>query len=248
MLSHSSAEKVKSGDWWSGVKAGIPIAIGYMPIALTFGLLARTTGLTFAEAAAMSLFVYAGASQFMALQMIAGGTGPLEIILATFIVNIRHFLMTASIGERMKEPSRLKRALIAYGITDETFSVASLNRECVGTSYMGGLIVMAYGTWNVFTWIGYAAGASLPGVLQKSMGIALYAMFIGLVVPSLKKERKALAIFLMSAGLSTLLSFFLSAGWAIVWSTLIAAVAVEILFLRKKSEVDKKQAGGGYGR
>lgn len=243
MLSYQTPVKKSAGSFLSGVKAGLPIAIGYMPIALTFGLIARTTGLTLMDATAMSVFVYAGASQFMALQMIAAGTGAIEIIIATFIVNIRHFLMSASINERTTERSPLKKAAMAFGITDETFSVASLNREKVDAAFMGGLIMMAYGSWVIFSALGYVVGASLPEVLQKSMSIALYAMFIGLVVPSLKKQRKALILFVCAAVLCSIFSLIVSFGWAIVAATVVSSVAVEWVFskLMKKESVASGQ-------
>jgi predicted branched-subunit amino acid permease len=94
---------------------------------------------------------------------------------------------------------------------------------------------MAYGSWVVNTGIGYAIGSSLPHILQKSMGIALYAMFIGLVVPSLKKHRKVVILFISSALLSTIFSFFLTTGWAIVSATLLSSIFVEA-FTYKKGE------------
>ncbi|WP_188499157.1 AzlC family ABC transporter permease [Pullulanibacillus pueri] len=218
----------------TGSKAGIPIAIGYIPIALTFGLIAKTTGLTFSETIGMSLFVYAGASQFMALQMFAAGTSGLEIILATFIINIRHFLMTASLSEKIYERSLMKRALVAYGVTDETFSVASLQKEEVKPVFMAGLLLMAYGSWVIFSGVGYFIGAGLPGVLKASMSIALYAMFIGLIVPSLKRHRKVVALFSSAAILSSMLSLFLSSGWAIVLATLCSCFGVEAFYYKKK--------------
>jgi 4-azaleucine resistance transporter AzlC len=239
LLSYQTPVKKSARIFTDGVKAGIPIAIGYMPIALTFGLIARTTGLTFMDAVGMSVFVYAGASQFMALQMLAAETGAIEIIIATFIVNIRHFLMSASINERTVERSRWKKAAMAFGITDETFSVASLNRDKIEAAFMGGLILMSYGSWVVFSGLGYVIGASLPEVLQKSMSIALYAMFIGLVVPSLKKERKALALFILSAILCSVFSLFIPFGWAIVAATLISSVTIEWaygLLMKKEGE------------
>jgi len=232
LLSYQTPVKKSAGSFLEGIKAGIPIAIGYMPIALTFGLIARTTGLTLMDTIAMSVFVYAGASQFMALQMIAAGTGAIEIIIATFIVNIRHFLMSASINERTTEKSLFKKAAMAFGITDETFSVASLKREEIDAPFMGGLIMMSYGSWVLFSALGYIVGASLPEVLQKSMGIALYAMFIGLVVPSLKKQRKALILFVLSAILCSVFSLFISFGWAIVAATVLSSVAVEWIWSR----------------
>ncbi len=233
MLSYQTSIGNPSSSLKRGLKAGLPIAIGYLPIALTFGLLSRTYSLPFFDTIGMSLFIFAGASQFMALSMLSMGTTGFELILATFIINIRHFLMSASINEKAKPERKWKKALYAFGITDETFSVASLSSGEINASYMWGLILMAYGSWVVNTGIGYGIGASLPHVLQQSMGIALYAMFIGLVVPSLKKYRKVVVLFSCSAVLSTVASFFLSTGWAIVSATLISSVVVEV-FLYKK--------------
>lgn len=92
---------MKKNKFALGVKAGLSIAIGYFPIALTFGLLAKTAGLSLIEATAMSLFVYAGASQYIALSLITAALNPLLIVINTFVVNIRHFLMTASLNEKM---------------------------------------------------------------------------------------------------------------------------------------------------
>ncbi len=220
----------------SGVQAGIPIALGYLPVALTYGLLAKNTGLTFMEASGMSLFVFAGASQFMALQMIAVGTSSLEIILATFIINIRHFLMSASINERTGKDHPVKKLIYAFGITDETFSVASLYRGRLNAPFMFGLVLTAYGSWVLCSIAGYTLGASLPQILQDSMGIALYALFIGLIVPSLKKHLKIVWLFLLSACLNTCGAFFLSSGWSIVLSTLISALIIESFYIKRRVE------------
>src|SRR6056297_645602 len=99
-----------------GVKTGITIFIGYMPIALAFGLLAKNSGLTLFQTLGMSIFVFAGASQFMALGMIGIGTGIPEIIFSTFIVNIRHLLMSMTIHEKTVPEPLLKRLLYAFGI------------------------------------------------------------------------------------------------------------------------------------
>ncbi|GGE49796.1 hypothetical protein GCM10011391_30710 [Pullulanibacillus camelliae] len=237
MLSYQEADQKPTHLLNKGIKSGIPIAIGYVPIALTFGLIAKTTGLNLADTVGMSLFVYAGAAQFMALQMLAAGTTGVEIVLATFIINIRHFLMTASLSERLHEKSLLKRAFVAYGITDETFSVASLQKGEIKALYMAGLLLMAYGSWVVFSGLGFLIGAALPEVLKSSMSIALYAMFIGLIVPSLKKQRKVIALFSIAAVLSALFSLWLSSGWSIVLATVISCVGVEAMIYRKSKSV-----------
>ena len=92
---------MKHNHFFAGLRAGLSIAIGYFPVALTFGLLAKTAGLSIIEATAMSVLVYAGAAQYIALELISLAVNPFAIILNTFVVNIRHFLMTASLNEKM---------------------------------------------------------------------------------------------------------------------------------------------------
>ncbi|MED4924900.1 AzlC family ABC transporter permease [Geobacillus sp. WSUCF-018B] len=224
-------EAGKMAPFRQGVQAGVAIAIGYTPIALAFGLLAKTTGLTLGETVLMSLVVFAGASQYIALSLIAAGTGALEIVLTTFILNIRHFLMSASLSEKAEPDAFWKKALYAFGITDETFSVAAMKEGTVNASYMFGLIAMAYGSWVVNSGIGHAVGASLPESLQESMAIALYAMFIGLLVPALKKQRKIVWLAGLSALFNSIGTFVLhlSKGWSIVLATLLSAVIVQWL-------------------
>jgi 4-azaleucine resistance transporter AzlC len=225
-----------SSSFRQGVQAGMPIAIGYMPIALTFGLLAKTTGLALAEAVMMSAIVYAGASQYIALNLLAVGTGAFEIVLTTFILNIRHFLMSASLNEKAESDVLWKKALYAFGITDETFSVAAMKEGMVNAPYMFGLGVMAYGSWVINSAIGYVVGASLPQSLQESMSVALYAMFIGLLVPALKKQRKTILLAGMAAVINSICTIFLhiSKGWAVVIATLAAAIIVQ--WFAKESE------------
>lgn len=225
-------------DFRLGMQTGVSIAIGYIPIALTYGLLAKSTGLSFVETIAMSLIVFAGASQFIALNLIALGTGALEIILATFIINIRHLLLSASINEKSSNDPPLLKALYAFGITDETFSVAATSGRTLTAPFMFGLVIMAYGSWVISSGAGFYAGAALPDVLQESMGIALYAMFIGLLVPPLKKQRKVVVLAAVAAIIHTMLAFFfhMNSGWAIVTATLISSVGVELLWKGREGQ------------
>lgn len=215
-----------------GLKAGVSIAIGYFPVALTFGLLAKTTGLSLLEATAMSIFVFAGAAQYISLSLITAGVAPAVIILNTFIVNIRHFLMTASLNEKMQPDARWKKALYAFGITDESFSVLAIQKEDnVRTTFAAGVIVISYGSWVVFTALGHLIGANLPAFLQAAMSIALYAMFVGLLVPSMRGNRKVLSLAVIAAVLNSFFFFteLLSTGWAILVSTLASAVIIELI-------------------
>ncbi|MBE4906711.1 AzlC family ABC transporter permease [Bacillus luteolus] len=226
----------KHSDFREGVQAGVSIGLGYMPIALTFGLIAKSTGLSVSETILMSLLVFAGASQYIALSLLAVGTGVFEIILTTFIVNIRHLLMSASLNEKVEDDHPGKKALYAFGVTDETFSVSAIKEGTVSTGYMFGVIIIAYSSWVINSGIGHVIGSSLPQTLQESMSVALYAMFVGLLVPSMKKHKKVIVLAGAAAICNTLFSQFLSTGWAIVLATLVAAVVVEFFAKSPKQE------------
>ena len=227
-----------ASEFRKGVQAGVSIAIGYAPIALTFGLLAKTTGLSIGETVLMSLVVFAGASQYISLSLLTLGTGIFEIILTTFIVNIRHFLMSTALNEKSEDDHFVNKAIYSFGITDETFSVAAMKEGTVTTGYMFGLNLISYVSWVVCSGIGFLIGASLPQTLQESMSVALYAMFIGLLVPSMKKSIKVVYLAALAACFNTIftLTNALSSGWSIVAATLLSAVLVEIIEGLKKKQ------------
>ncbi|MCM3787946.1 AzlC family ABC transporter permease [Domibacillus indicus] len=216
-------------EFKEGLAAGIGIAIGYVPAALTYGLLAKSAGLTLAEAMSLSIFVFAGAAQYIALSLITIGTGIFEIVLTTFILNIRHFLMSTALNEKAEEEPLWKKAAYAFGVTDETFSVAAMKSGTLHSSFMAGLVLISYSSWVLASGVGYLAGSAMPPVVQESMGIALYAMFIGLLVPSLKKSAKAVLLASTAAVLNCVFTYSdaLSSGWSIIVSTLIAAISIE---------------------
>ena len=119
-------------------------------------------------------------------------------------------------------------ALLAFGVTDETFTVAALRQEAKLSRYfLLGLNTVAFLAWNAGTWIGLFFAAGLPAVLQASMGIALYAMFIGLLVPSCKRSKPVLAVALLAAVLHSLLRWLpetaVGGGWGIILATLVSA-------------------------
>lgn len=239
-MAELAVSKMQS-EFRKGFQSGISIAIGYAPIAMTFGLLAKTTGLSVGETVLMSLLVYAGASQYISLSLLSLGTGILEIILTTFIVNIRHFLMSAALNEKCEEDHLVNKVIYSFGVTDETFSVAAMQEDKITTGYMFGVNLIAYMSWIVCSGLGYLVGASLPQTLQESMSIALYAMFIGLLVPSMKKSVKVIFLAAIAACFNTIftLTHALSTGWAIVLATLLSAVIIELIDSLKNKQRGK---------
>lgn len=224
-------------QFMAGLQAGIPVALGYIPIAVTFGLVARSAELPYYVPVLMSLLVFAGASQFIGVNLLAIGISYGEIILTTFILNLRHFLMTAAVSQKIpKGVSKAWRCVLAFGITDETFTIAAMRREAqLSTFFVLGLNSIAFAAWNIGTWIGLFFSAGLPAVLQASMGIALYAMFIGLLIPSCKKSRQALVVALLAAVSHSVIRWLpanvsVSGGWGIILATLISAGVGAYLF------------------
>ncbi|GAB6934557.1 MAG: AzlC family ABC transporter permease [Calditerricola sp.] len=247
--------------FFRGVRTGVPIAVGYLPISMAFGVLARSAGLPEVAAVAMSVLVYAGASQFVAVNLLALGVAWSEIVMTTFLLNLRHLLMTAALSRRI-EPGVPKplRALVAYGVTDETFAVASLEPDAtLRPAFLLGLGTIAFTAWNIGTALGLVAGAALPEALQASLGIALYAMFLGLVIPPMRTSRSVAAVAataaLTHAALATLTAVPLSPGWRIVLATVVGAAVGTVLMEdreggkkpRASSAATKKKVSAGQG-
>lgn len=207
-----------------GVSLGLPVALGYLPVAVTFGLLARQAGLSAPQAVGMSLWVYAGASQFLALQMIATGAGLTQIVLATFILNFRHFLMSTALAQRLHLRGPMT-PLLAHGITDETFVVGSIehDRSPLSVHAFAGLALCAHVAWVAGTLAGSLLVALVPPRLADALGIGLYALFIALLVPSARANWRAG----LTAGASALAAWALrrsapglSGGWVLILATL----------------------------
>lgn len=226
---------VKSNGFIAGVKAGLPIAFGYLPIAIAFGVLARNTGLSTLAAVFMSFAVFAGASQFVALNLLGIGTSYWQIIITTFILNLRHFLMSASLAQRLK-PGKLT-PFLAFGVTDETFSVLSFQPAAENNpAFVFGVNTVAYLGWVGGTLGGSLVGQGLPALIQASMGIALYAMFIGLLIPKVKESKAAFCLTLIAVALSSLLHWgppplsTLAKGWKLIITTILVCTAGVLLF------------------
>jgi 4-azaleucine resistance transporter AzlC len=235
----------ESSEFKKGIQAGISIGIGYFPIALTFGLLAKSSGLTIYETVLMSLIVFAGASQYISLSLITFGTGIFEIILTTFIVNIRHFLMSTSLNEKCEDDHIINKLLYSFGITDETFSVVSTKEGTATSGFIFGVISISYLSWVFFSGVGHLIGASLPKTLQESMGVALYAMFIGLLVPTMKKSLKVIFLASLAAVFNSIFTIghIMAQGWAIVSATLLSAILIEMAEMIKTRKSGVKHEG-----
>ncbi|MFH2091560.1 MAG: AzlC family ABC transporter permease [Pseudomonadota bacterium] len=200
------------------IKAGIPIFIGYFPAAMAFGILAKGCGLALFESVLFSAVVFAGASQFIALNLLMTGMGPGGIILTTLLVNFRHFLMSASLYNRLKQISRRYLAVIAFGVTDEVFSVLSFKKGEISKGYVLALQFSAYSGWVSGTVLGYITGGFLSEMVSKSMGVALYALLLAILLPEIKRSMASWLLAVTSGVLNAILIWMdiLPKGWSII--------------------------------
>ncbi|MDA3791815.1 MAG: AzlC family ABC transporter permease [Desulfobacula sp.] len=209
------------------LKSGIPIFIGYVPAAIAFGILSKGCGITLLESFLFSAVVFAGASQFIALNLLMTGMGPGGIILTTLLVNFRHFLMSAYLSTRIGKMAKRYVFMIAFGVTDEVFSVLSFKKGRLSKPFVFILEISAYSGWVSGTMAGYILGGFLPDILTRSMGVALYALLLAMLLPEIKKSVKAMILTIASGLLNTILIKldFLPNGWTIIVCILVIALA-----------------------
>lgn len=208
----------------------MPIVIGYLPIGFAFGILSSKAGISSVNTIAMSLLVFAGSSQLIAVSLFAAGAAPWSIVVTTFIVNLRHLLMSASLSPHLH---RWRRALIpffAYEITDETFAVHSV-RFGQGKIHPAEAIlinVIAQISWVCGTLLGIFAGDLIQDVQPLGLDYALIAMFIALLVFQIKDNR-TLTVAVFSGVLSTLLLLAGVDQWNVILATVLGATIGVIL-------------------
>lgn len=174
----------------SGVYASVPIATGYVPVAITYGLILRSLGLSAADGVIASVLVFAGAAQFLTLSLYSVGTSIYQIIFTGWMLNVRHLLMSSVVARTLPPLKPLHRGLLSFGITDEVFGVLVAERKQntpVSRWRMAGLEAGAYSAWVMGTLIGTLVGEVIPPLLRVAMGLALYVLFTALVTGQIQR-------------------------------------------------------------
>ncbi|ACN14369.1 AzlC [Desulforapulum autotrophicum HRM2] len=176
--------------FFEGAKDTFPLIVGAIPFGIIFGTLAATAGISFGATIGLSMFVFAGASQFVCVGLVAAGTAWPMIVLTTFVVNLRHMLYGATMVPFYKNLNPLWKIVLSFGLTDETFAVAvsrySRRDGALDKHYYNlGSMVFMYLNWNLCTIIGLTAGKAFPEISQWGLDFAMPATFIGIVIPYL---------------------------------------------------------------
>jgi 4-azaleucine resistance transporter AzlC len=223
-----------------GMKAALPIVLGYLPVGVAFGLLARNAGLTPSEVGLMSLLVYAGASQFLAIEMIFKGMTWLPIVVATFFINLRHFLMSSNLSLYFRNTRFPLLGFLSAQLTDESFGVAISNLPKVKNNppYLFGLQMTSHFAWVIGS-IGGALFGPFIKISEYGLPFALPSLFICLLVFQLKSFRH-FWIMAVSGVSSLFFKWAFQGNWYILLAALLAAgigVVIEI--------VNGKQKAGG---
>ncbi len=228
---------IKKHFLW-GLRDAVPVILGFIPVGIAFAIMARQAGFTVLRTCIMSLTVFAGASQMMAVGMYEQGASIIAMIIATFILNLRHIIMGTCIANRMdlKSSSLIMKLISFFGVTDEGFAIfTTAKKEKCTVWYLFGLTVVMYSSWNIGTFIGAVASDLLPTIITASLGISLYAMFIGLLVPNLKGNLRLFVLAVITAVCNCILNMFMAPSWALVVSTLVCAF-IGVFFVDIKDE------------
>lgn len=225
-----------------GIRDGIPICLGYLSVSFAFGIFSVSSGLSILESVLISMTNVTSAGQLAAVPIIAGGGTLIELALSMLVINLRYALMSVSLSQKLGKSVRfLDRFWIAFVNTDEVFAVASGKRGKVGRGYMLGLILTPYLGWSTGTLLGGAAGNILPPIVVSALGVAIYGMFLAIIIPPAKKHRPTALCILLAVGLSCCFYYTpalkaVPGGFVVILCAVAASTLMAILAPVKEAE------------
>lgn len=221
-----------------GLKDGIPIGLGYLAVSFSLGIAAKAAGLTPIQGFVVSLLCMASAGEYVGFMSIAAGAAYIEIAIATLIANARYLLMSTAMSQRMESTLSIKhRLLMAFGITDELFGIAIARPGYLNPFYSYGAFITSAIPWALGTSLGIIAGNMLPARLVSAFSVALYGMFLAVIIPPAKKDKVIAGLILIcfAAGYAATLLPVLKAmtdGTRTIILTVVIASLAAILFPR----------------
>ncbi len=237
-------QKAKTNTYSVGLHDGLPIGLGYLSVSFSFGIMASSLGIPFGYTLLISMTNLTSAGQLAGISIIASHGSYTEMALTQLIINLRYALMSLSLSQKLDQSFNIfHRLAVSFGITDEVFALASSKSGEVGAKYMYGLITLPYIGWAAGTALGALAGNLLPEIARSALGIALYGMFIAIIVPPVKKRPRMLLVIGTAAGLSCLIYYlpalsFISEGFSIIICTIIAATLAAIIYPVEMEDAD----------
>ncbi len=222
-------------NYTRGLKAGIPIALGYFSVSFTFGIIAISYGLSWWQALIISMTTVTSAGQFAGIGIMLHPGQYFQMLISQITINIRYSFMSISVGQKADERfTVLSRWILGFMMTDEIFAVAA-QEESVSRSFFARLATLPYLGWSVGTLLGAILGSILPDRLMSALSLAIYGMFVAIVVPEMKKTRPVLIVVVLAMLLSCAFHYIpflssISSGITITIVAISAAVVGAILF------------------
>ncbi|NBK96682.1 MAG: branched-chain amino acid ABC transporter permease [Erysipelotrichia bacterium] len=224
-----------------GIKDGIPIALGYLSVSFTFGMMAISMGIPLEVAVIISLTNLTSAGQFAGLPLLLVNGAYIEMALTQFIINLRYALMSLSLSQKIDPHLSSKdRAFMAFSITDEIFALASNKKGKIGKHYYFALSITPIIAWTLGTFLGGKASELLPEILRNALQIAIYGMFLAIIIPPAKKLSSIKKCVMLAAVLScsfALISCYLpiGSGFSVIICTIISAGLMAYLYPVKEA-------------
>ena len=219
-----------------GVSDGMPIAMGYFAVSFSLGIAARNAGLSAFQAMLASLLNNASAGEFAAFTLIGAGAGYFEVALMTLIANARYLLMSCALSQKFDASAPLwSRFIVGFDVTDEIFGICVSVPGKLNPHYAYGAMLVALPGWAIGTYLGVLMGNALPARLVSALSVALYGMFVAIVIPPARKSRVILGLVAISMGLSALVALaplfaFVSEGARVILLTVLISAAAAALF------------------
>ena len=237
----------EQNSFLKGIKDGFPICIGYLSISFAFGIYACSCGLSIWEAVIMSITNLTSAGQLASVPIIVAGGTLAELAVSQLVINMRYALMSVSLSQKLgKSVKMFDRFIIAFANTDEVFAVASSNEGTVGKRYLYGLILTPPLGWTLGTLLGAAAGNILPEMLVSALGIAIYGMFIAIVMPKVRTEKSTALCVVVAILLSCLFYYVpalkvIPAGFTIIICAVVASGIFALVAPLNIAEEEERQ-------
>jgi len=229
-----------------GMRDGIPIALGYFAVSFTFGMAAVTGGLTIGQAVLISMTNLTSAGQFAGLGIIAASGSYWEMAMTQLIINLRYCLMSFSLSQKLeKKVNPLHRYLVAFGVTDEIFGVSAAQEGRVSPYYNYGAMSVAIPGWTFGTLAGAVLGNVLPDFLTSALSVAIYGMFLAIIIPPAKANKAVMLVVIGAMAVSSLFAVVpllrnISSGFVIIITTLlIAGLAAYFFPIKEEKEAEK---------
>ncbi len=225
-----------------GLKHGVPIGLGYLSVSFTFGMKAVADGLSPLQALLISMTNLTSAGQFAGLPLMIAQSSLIEAALTQFIINLRYALMSLSLSQKMdRDMTTPRRMFFSFSNTDEIFAVASAQPGKVGHVYLYGLMLAPYIGWALGTLLGAVAGQLLPDFVRTALGIAIYGMFLAIILPPARKEHPVRVVVLIAVALSLCFRYIpvlsgVSSGFVIIICAVAASALGAALFPVKEGD------------